>query len=153
MIPSWSTSKRKKCKSVKFWILYLKHSSVQQLITHQPYFCMEGVYITPYRKMAIIPKNNAPKQSPNFVTFPLYLWHTRPYPFLGSKWQKKGFYSIFVVSSTNFRIIKFVFLAFFEAKMTKIVILDQKLIVPNDYLLFWAHLEWFLSLFQISEVK
>ena len=37
--------------------------------------------------------------------------------------------------------------------MTKIVILDQKLIVPNDYLQFWAHFEWFLSLFQISEVK
>ena len=27
------------------------------------------------------------------------------------------------------------------------------LIVPNDYLQFWAHFEWFLSLFQISEVK
>ena len=37
--------------------------------------------------------------------------------------------------------------------MTKIVILDQKLIVPNDYLQFWAHFEWILSLFQISEVK
>ena len=37
--------------------------------------------------------------------------------------------------------------------MTKIVILDQKLIVPNDYLQFWAHFEWFLSLFQISEVN
>ena len=49
--------------------------------------------------------------------------------------------------------MKFGFLAFFEAKMTKIVILDQKLIVPNDYLQFWAHFEWFLSLFQISEVK
>ena len=30
--------------------------------------------------------------------------------------------------------------------MTKIVILDQKLIVPNDYQQFWAHFEWFLSL-------
>ena len=67
--------------------------------------------------------------------------------------KKRGFQSIFVVSSTDFRIIKFGFLAFFEAKMTKIVILDQKLIVPNDYLQFWAHFEWFLSLFQISEVK
>ena len=64
-----------------------------------------------------------------------------------------GFYSIFVVGGDNFRIIKFGFLAFFEAKMTKFVILDQKLIVPNDYLQFWAHFEWFLSLFQISEVK
>jgi len=67
--------------------------------------------------------------------------------------QKRGFYSIFVVGGDDFRIIKFGFLAFFEAKMTKIVILDQKLIVPNDYLQFWAHFEWFLSLFQISEVK
>ena len=67
--------------------------------------------------------------------------------------EKRGFYSIFVVGGTNFRIMKFGFLAFFEAKMTKIVILDQKLIVPNDYLQFWAHFEWFLSLFQISEVK
>ena len=49
--------------------------------------------------------------------------------------------------------MKFGFLAIFEAKMTKIVILNQKLIVPNDYLQFWAHFEWFLSLFQISEVK
>ena len=45
------------------------------------------------------------------------------------------------------------FFAFFEAKMTKIVILDQKLIVPNDYQQFWVHFEWFLSLFQILDVK
>ena len=62
-------------------------------------------------------------------------------------------YLSFVVGVTDFWIIKFGFLAFFEAKMTKIVILDKKLIVPNDYLQFWAHFEWFLSLFQISEVK
>ena len=49
--------------------------------------------------------------------------------------------------------MKIGFLAFFEAKMTKIVILDQKLIVPNDYLQFWVHFEWFLSLFQILDVK
>ena len=42
------------------------------------------------------------------------------------------------------------FLAFFEAKMTKIVILDQKLIVANDYQQFLAHFEWFLKLFRIS---
>ena len=29
--------------------------------------------------------------------------------------------------------MKFSFLAFFEAKITKFFILDQKLIVPNDY--------------------
>ena len=37
--------------------------------------------------------------------------------------------------------------------MTKNVILDQKLIVPNDYQQFWVHLEWFLTLFQILDVK
>ena len=37
--------------------------------------------------------------------------------------------------------------------MTKTVILDQKLIVPNDYLQFWVHFEWFLSLFQILDKK
>ena len=31
--------------------------------------------------------------------------------------------------------------------------LDQKLIVPNDYQQFWVYFEWFLSLFQISDVK
>ena len=49
--------------------------------------------------------------------------------------------------------MKFGFLAFFEAKLTKIGILDQKLIVPNDYQEFWVHFEWFLSLFQILDVK
>jgi len=67
--------------------------------------------------------------------------------------EKRGFYSIFVVSGTNFWIKKFVFFGFFEAKMTKIVILDPKLIVPIDYQQFWIHFEWFLSLFQISDVK
>ena len=67
----------------------------------------------------------------------------------GLKMTKKGFfYNIFVFGGINFG-----FLAFFEAKMTNIVILDQKLIVPNDILQFWVHFEWFLSLFQISEVK
>ena len=84
------------------------------------------------------------QKSPNFVTFPIYLWQNG---------ENRGFYSIFVASGTYFRIIKFGFLAFFEAKMTKIVILDQKLIVPNDYQQFWVHFEWFLSLFQISDVK
>ena len=37
--------------------------------------------------------------------------------------------------------------------MTRIVILDQKLIVPNDYQQFWIHFDWFLSLFQILDVK
>ena len=33
--------------------------------------------------------------------------------------------------------------------MTKISILNIKLIVPNNYQQFWVHFEWFLSLFQI----
>ena len=37
--------------------------------------------------------------------------------------------------------------------MTKIVILDQKQIVPNDYQQFWVHFDWFLSLFQTLDVK
>ena len=49
--------------------------------------------------------------------------------------------------------MKIGFLAFFEAKMTKIVILDQKLIVPNDYQQFWVYFDWFLSLFQTLDVK
>jgi len=49
--------------------------------------------------------------------------------------------------------MKISFSALFEAKMTKIVILHQKLIGPNDYQQFWIHFDWFLSLFQISDVK
>ena len=67
--------------------------------------------------------------------------------------QKRGFYSIFVVGGDNFRIMKFGFLAFFEAKMTKIDILTLKLIVPDDYQQFWVHFEWFLALFHISDEK
>ena len=37
--------------------------------------------------------------------------------------------------------------------MTKIVILDQKQIVPNDYQQFWVHFDWILSLFQTLDVK
>ena len=49
--------------------------------------------------------------------------------------------------------LKFVFLAFFLARMTKIDILNQKLIVPDDYQQFWVHFEWFLALFRISVEK
>ena len=77
-----------------------------------------------------------------------------PIPFLGP-WngKKRGFYSIFVDGGDKIRILKFGFLAFFEAKMTKIDILNPKLIVPNYYQQFWVHFEWFLSLFQISDIK
>ena len=67
--------------------------------------------------------------------------------------KKRGFYSIFVVGGDNFRIIKFVFLAFFEAKMTKIDILNTKLNIPDDYQQFWVHFELFLALFHISDEK
>jgi len=90
--------------------------------------------------MEINPKNNDPIE-PKLFDFSYISMTNPPIPFWGLKIAKKGFYSIYVVSSTNF-------LAFFEAKMTKIVILDQKLIVPNDYQQFWVHFDWFLSLFQ-----
>ena len=37
--------------------------------------------------------------------------------------------------------MKFGFLAFSEAKTTRIVILDQKLNVPNDDQQFWVHFQ------------
>ena len=49
------------------------------------------------------------------------------------------FYSIFVV-------LKF-FMAFFEAKMTKMDSLNPKLIVPDYHQQFWVHFERFLGLF------
>ena len=103
--------------------------------------------------MAITPKNNDPKE-PKLCDFS-YISMTNPLiPFLGLKMPKKGiFYSIFVVGVTNFRIIKLSFLVIFEGKMTKIVILDQKIIVPNDYQQFWVHFELFLALFHISDEK
>ena len=45
------------------------------------------------------------------------------------------------------------FFGFFRAKMTKIGIQNPKLIVTNDYQQFLAHFDWFLSIFQISDVK
>ena len=52
-----------------------------------------------------------------------------PIPFWGLKMMRKGvsiiIYRNFVGGGTNFTIMKFSFLAFFEAKMTK---LDKKLI-------------------------
>ena len=67
--------------------------------------------------------------------------------------QKMGFYSIFVIGGDNFQIIKFGFLAFLEAKMNKIDILNPKLIVPDDYQQFLARFEWLLALFHISGEK
>ena len=45
------------------------------------------------------------------------------------------------------------FLGLFRAKMTTIGIQNPKLIVTNDYQQFLAQFEWFLALFQISDVK
>ena len=67
--------------------------------------------------------------------------------------EKKGFYSILVVGGDKFWILKFVFLAFFEAKMSKIDILKPKLIVSDDFQQFLVHFEWFLALFHIFGEK
>ena len=61
------------------------------------------------------------------------LWECLSYPFEGLKWWKKGFYCIFVVSGDKFQILKFGFLAFFKAKMTKIDIWNPKLIVLKEH--------------------
>ena len=45
------------------------------------------------------------------------------------------------------------FFGLFMAKMNTIGIQNPKLIVTNDYQQFLAHFEWFLALFQISDVK
>ena len=75
--------------------------------------------------MATTPIHNDPKE-PKVRDFS-YISMTNPAIHCwGLKMAKKGFL-FFVVSGTNFRIMKFLFFAFFEAKITKIVILDQKL--------------------------
>ena len=84
----------------------------------------------------------------------LYIYEKPSQTLLGAQnGEKRSFQSIFVVGSTNQLIMKFDFLAFFEAKMARIVILDQKLIVLNDYQQFQLHFEWFLSHFQIMDVN
>ena len=45
------------------------------------------------------------------------------------------------------------FFCLFRAKMNPIGIQNPKLIVTNDYQQFLAHFDWFLSLFQISDIK
>ena len=45
------------------------------------------------------------------------------------------------------------FQVFLGAKITEIGIQNPKLIGINDYKQFQAHFEWFLSLFQISDIK
>ena len=45
------------------------------------------------------------------------------------------------------------FFGLFRAQMTTIGIQNPKLIVTNNYQQFLAHFDWFLSLFQISDVK
>ena len=45
------------------------------------------------------------------------------------------------------------FFGLFRAKINTIGIQNPKLIVANDYQQFLAHFEWFLALFQISDVK
>ena len=62
-----------------------------------------------------------------------------PLPFLGSKWRKLDFFYHFFVGGTDIQIMKIGFLAFFEAKMTKIDILTLKLIVPDDYYYYYYY--------------
>ena len=45
------------------------------------------------------------------------------------------------------------FFGLFRAKMTTIGIQNPKIIVTNDYQQFLTHFDWFLTLFQISDVK
>ena len=45
------------------------------------------------------------------------------------------------------------FFGLFRAKMTTIGIQNPKIIVTNDYQQFLAHFDWFLTLFQISDVN
>ena len=45
------------------------------------------------------------------------------------------------------------FFGLFRAKMNTIGIQNPKLIVTNDFQQFLTHFEWFLALFQISDVK
>ena len=82
--------------------------------------------------MAISPNNNDLKE-PKLYDFSYISMTNPPIPFWGLKMVVSIIYSNFVVGGTNFSIMKFGFLAFFEAKMTKIVILDKKLIVSNDF--------------------
>ena len=55
----------------------------------------------------------------------------------GLKW---GFLCVFIIGGTDFSIRKFVFFAFFEAKMTKNDIPNQKLIDPNEYQPFYIRI-------------
>ena len=60
---------------------------------------------------------------------------------------KRGFYSIFVLGGPKIQIQNCVFLAFLWLKWTQLV---SK---TNDYQQFLANFEWFLAVFQISDVK
>ena len=66
-----------------------------------------------------------------------------------------GFYSIFVVGGTKNRIWKCGFLAFFGAKMATIDIQNLKLIIPNDYQLFyiWSYFDFDLKILIFQLLK
>ena len=67
-----------------------------QLITlHLTLQMAGGVKFLPWSIFGTILWSNWPKK----MTFPKFLWQYLPYSFGGPKWHKKGFYSIFVVSS------------------------------------------------------
>ena len=97
---------------IRGWQIWLYERLCSQFFNPTP---VGGVFRPPpYQKWQLLVKIMILK-SPKFVTFPIYLWQTLPYPFGSSKWQKRGFYSIFIVGCTNFCIMKFGFLAFLEA--------------------------------------
>ena len=60
---------------------------------------------------------------------------------------------IFLGHLEHKKVPKMRFFGLFRAKMTTIGIQNPKLIVTNDYQQFLAHFDWFLALFQISDVK
>ena len=62
---------------------------------------------------------------------------------------KKGFWTIFVGGGLKIRILKFGFLAFFEAKMTKNDIPNPKLIDANDNQPFYIRILCFFWVFLI----
>ena len=71
---------------------------------------------------------------------------------------KKAFLKHFCCREHQFPDHEIGFSAFFEAKMTRIVILDQKLNVPNDDQQFWVHFQarsmqkWYFLVFPMQKM-
>ena len=77
-----------------------------------------------------------------------------PPQMLSSSWEGAIVQAVPIAFAPVLKIAqKMWFFGLFRAKMTKIGIQNPKLIVTNDYQQFLAYFEWFLALFQISDVK